>query len=51
MSARLVCLFVEYGIRHFIKTCRSPAGTGFNKIPKLEKSVILLIIPIYTKAS
>ncbi|SMN10595.1 hypothetical protein SPBRAN_688 [uncultured Candidatus Thioglobus sp.] len=36
---------------YFIKTCRSPAGTGFNKIPNLVKSVILLIIPIYVKIS
>ncbi|SMN11142.1 hypothetical protein SPBRAN_1382 [uncultured Candidatus Thioglobus sp.] len=36
---------------YFIKTCRSPAGTGFNKISNLAKSVILPIIPIYAKAS
>ncbi|SMN01526.1 hypothetical protein SPONL_2118 [uncultured Candidatus Thioglobus sp.] len=36
---------------HFIKTCRSPAGTVFNKIPNLAKSVILLITPIYAKVS
>ncbi|SMN11620.1 hypothetical protein SPBRAN_1906 [uncultured Candidatus Thioglobus sp.] len=36
---------------NFIKTCRSPAGTVFNKIPNLVKSVILLIVPIYEKAS
>ncbi|SMN00886.1 hypothetical protein SPONL_1606 [uncultured Candidatus Thioglobus sp.] len=36
---------------HFVKTCRSPAGTGFNKIPNSAKSVILLIIPIYAKVS
>ncbi|SMN11550.1 hypothetical protein SPBRAN_1831 [uncultured Candidatus Thioglobus sp.] len=29
----------------FIKTCRSPAETGFNKNPNLAKSVILSIIP------
>ncbi|SMN11841.1 hypothetical protein SPBRAN_34 [uncultured Candidatus Thioglobus sp.] len=34
---------------NFIKTCRSPAGAGFNKNPNLAKSVILLIIPIYAK--
>ncbi|SMN01530.1 hypothetical protein SPONL_2122 [uncultured Candidatus Thioglobus sp.] len=36
---------------HFIKTCRSPAGTVFNKIPNLAKSVILLITPTYAKVS
>ncbi|SMN11172.1 hypothetical protein SPBRAN_1412 [uncultured Candidatus Thioglobus sp.] len=36
---------------HFIKTCRSPAGTDFNKNPNSPKSVILLIIPIYAKVS
>ncbi|SMN11736.1 hypothetical protein SPBRAN_2030 [uncultured Candidatus Thioglobus sp.] len=36
---------------HFIKTCRSSAGTGFNKNPNSAKSVILLIIPIYIKTS
>ncbi|SMN11944.1 hypothetical protein SPBRAN_143 [uncultured Candidatus Thioglobus sp.] len=36
---------------YFIKTCRSPARTGFNKNPNLAKSVILLIIPIYAKVS
>ncbi|SMN01354.1 hypothetical protein SPONL_1999 [uncultured Candidatus Thioglobus sp.] len=36
---------------YFIKTCRSLAGTSFNKIPNLAKSVILLIIPIYAKVS
>ncbi|SMN12193.1 hypothetical protein SPBRAN_406 [uncultured Candidatus Thioglobus sp.] len=38
-------------IEHFIKTCRSPAGTDFNKNPNLAKSAILPIIPIYTKVS
>ncbi|SMN11115.1 hypothetical protein SPBRAN_1355 [uncultured Candidatus Thioglobus sp.] len=36
---------------NFIKTCQSLTGTGFNKIPNLAKSVILLIIPIYAKVS
>ncbi|SMN11807.1 hypothetical protein SPBRAN_2101 [uncultured Candidatus Thioglobus sp.] len=36
---------------YFIKACRSPAGTGFNKMPNLAKSVILSIIPIYAKVS
>ncbi|SMN00169.1 hypothetical protein SPONL_1115 [uncultured Candidatus Thioglobus sp.] len=36
---------------HFIKTCRSPARTSFNKNPNSAKSVILLIIPIYAKVS
>ncbi|SMN11872.1 hypothetical protein SPBRAN_65 [uncultured Candidatus Thioglobus sp.] len=36
---------------YFIKTCRSSAGTGFNKISKLAKSIILLIIPIYARVS
>ncbi|SMN01401.1 Mobile element protein [uncultured Candidatus Thioglobus sp.] len=40
-----------YQLGHFIKTCRSPAGTSFNKIPNSAKSVILLIIPIYAKFS
>ncbi|SMN10733.1 hypothetical protein SPBRAN_908 [uncultured Candidatus Thioglobus sp.] len=40
-----------YQIGYFIKTCRSPAGTNFNKIPNLAKSVILLITPIYAKVS
>ncbi|SMN00304.1 FIG01199357: hypothetical protein [uncultured Candidatus Thioglobus sp.] len=35
----------------FIKTCRSPAGTGFNKITYWAKSVALLITPIYAKVS
>ncbi|SMN11715.1 hypothetical protein SPBRAN_2001 [uncultured Candidatus Thioglobus sp.] len=35
----------------FIKTCRSLAGTDFNKNPNLAKSVILPIIPIYAKVS
>ncbi|SMN11196.1 hypothetical protein SPBRAN_1436 [uncultured Candidatus Thioglobus sp.] len=38
-------------LEHFIKTCRSPAGTVFNKILNSVKSVILLIIPIYAKVS
>ncbi|SMN12128.1 hypothetical protein SPBRAN_339 [uncultured Candidatus Thioglobus sp.] len=33
----------------FIKTCRSSAGTGFNKITNLAKSVILLIAPYLCK--
>ncbi|SMN11782.1 hypothetical protein SPBRAN_2076 [uncultured Candidatus Thioglobus sp.] len=40
-------IFHQLGI--FIKTCRSPAGTGFNKNPNLAKSVILIITPIYAK--
>ncbi|SMN11599.1 hypothetical protein SPBRAN_1880 [uncultured Candidatus Thioglobus sp.] len=42
---------IFHQLEHFIKPYRSPAGTGFNKIPKLAKSVILLIIPIYVKVS
>ncbi|SMN02496.1 Mobile element protein [uncultured Candidatus Thioglobus sp.] len=38
---------IFHQLGHFIKTCRSPAGTGFNKIPNLAKSTALLIIPIY----
>ncbi|SMN02243.1 hypothetical protein SPONL_870 [uncultured Candidatus Thioglobus sp.] len=36
--------FHQLGV--FIKTCRSLAGTGFNKKPNSAKTVILLIIPI-----
>ncbi|SMN01835.1 hypothetical protein SPONL_115 [uncultured Candidatus Thioglobus sp.] len=36
---------------HFIKACRSPAGTGFNKIPNLAKSVILLITSLFMQRS
>ncbi|SMM99296.1 hypothetical protein SPONN_418 [uncultured Candidatus Thioglobus sp.] len=32
---------------NFIKTCRSPAGSGFNKIPNSAKSVILLIASLF----
>ncbi|SMN01399.1 Mobile element protein [uncultured Candidatus Thioglobus sp.] len=34
---------------YFIKTCRSLAGTSFNKIPNLEKSVILRVPPYLCK--
>ncbi|SMN12261.1 hypothetical protein SPBRAN_477 [uncultured Candidatus Thioglobus sp.] len=40
-----------YPLSNFIKTCRSPAGTGFNKITNLAKSDILMAIPIYAKVS
>ncbi|SMN11762.1 hypothetical protein SPBRAN_2056 [uncultured Candidatus Thioglobus sp.] len=40
-----------YQLGHFIKTYASPAGTGFNKMPNLAKSAILLIIPICAKVS
>ncbi|SMN11948.1 hypothetical protein SPBRAN_147 [uncultured Candidatus Thioglobus sp.] len=42
---------IFHQLGHFIKTYRSPAGTGFNKIPNSPKSVILPITPIYTKVS
>ncbi|SMN10534.1 hypothetical protein SPBRAN_627 [uncultured Candidatus Thioglobus sp.] len=41
---------ILHQLEHFIKTCRSPAGTSFNKNLNLVKSVIPLI-PIYAKAS
>ncbi|SMN11866.1 hypothetical protein SPBRAN_59 [uncultured Candidatus Thioglobus sp.] len=36
-------------IEVFIKTCRSPTGTVFNKIPNSAKTIILLITSIHTK--
>ncbi|SMM99011.1 Mobile element protein [uncultured Candidatus Thioglobus sp.] len=42
---------IFHQLGHFIKTCRSPAGTSFNKNPNSAKSVDLLIIPIYAKVS
>ncbi|SMN10777.1 hypothetical protein SPBRAN_952 [uncultured Candidatus Thioglobus sp.] len=39
-----------YPLSNFIKTCRSPAGTVFNKNSNLAKSITLLIIPFMQRS-
>ncbi|SMN11381.1 hypothetical protein SPBRAN_1653 [uncultured Candidatus Thioglobus sp.] len=36
---------------HFIKTCRSPAETGFNKNPNSAKSVIFACASLFMQKS